>query len=317
MTLQVRPYAPADMEDWNRVVAASRNGNFLHDRRYMDYHAERFEDCSLVVEEGGKAVAVMPASRHGREVVSHGGLTYGGLLSSEDLRAELTLETMRQILGAFRDGGAERLVYKAMPSIFHRYPSQEDLYALFRYDAKLFRRDLSSVVELARPASFSKGRKWSVNKSRKTSAQVVESSDFTGFHQLLQDALRKFDAVPTHSREELDLLQSRFPSQIRLFECRADGDLLAATVVYDFGDTVHTQYMASSTRGRDEGALDRLIADLMQDVFKSKRYFSFGISTENGGTVLNEGLVAQKEGFGARAVVHDFYEVPLKHNTTF
>lgn len=312
MTLLVRPYRAADEASWNRVVAGSRNGNFLHDRRYMDYHADRFEDASLVIEESGKPVAVMPASRHGSEVVSHGGLTYGGLLSGDDLRAAGTLQAMRLLLAAYREQGVERLVYKAIPAVFHRYPCEEDLYALFRCDARLFRRDISAVVDLTRPLSFTKGRKWSVNKSRKTPARVVEATDFGPFHRLLQEALRKFDASPTHTLDELQLLHSRFPQQIRLFECRAEGELLAATLTYDFGDTVHTQYMASSPRGRDEGALDRLIADLMRDVFGQRRYFSFGISTESGGTVLNEGLMAQKEGFGARAVVHDFYEVLLQ-----
>jgi hypothetical protein len=40
-------------------------------------------------------------------------------------------------------------------------------------------------------------------------------------------------------------------------------------------------------------------------------YFDFGISNERGGRILNEGLADYKEGFGARAVAHDFYELML------
>jgi Acetyltransferase (GNAT) domain len=317
MSFCVRPYRVTDEVLWNSIVASSRNGNFLHDRRYMDYHADRFHDVSLIVEDAGKAVAVFPASRHENEVVSHGGLTYGGLLSSADLHASGVLEAMRLLLAFYREAGADRLIYKAIPSIFHRYPCEEDLYALSRYDARLCRRDLSSAVDLSRPLPFSKGRKWAVNKSRKTMASVAESSSFEAFHQLLEETLRKFDAVPTHSLEELQLLHSRFPQHIRLFECRRSNELLAAAVIYDFGDTVHTQYMASSPQGREDGALDRLIVELMQDVYGNRRYFSFGISTESSGKILNGGLVAQKEGFGARGVVHDFYEVSLQNNINF
>ena len=46
----------------------------------------------------------------------------------------------------------------------------------------------------------------------------------------------------------------------------------------------------------------------MRVLYADRRYFSFGISTEQAGQYLNEGLIAQKEGFGARTVVHDFYE---------
>ena len=40
---------------------------------------------------------------------------------------------------------------------------------------------------------------------------------------------------------------------------------------------------------------------LIEDVFSAKRWFDFGISTEDDGRILNQGLIEQKEGFGARA----------------
>ncbi len=314
MSFTVRPYAAADASLWNEIVTASRNGNFLHNRGYMDYHSDRFEDASVVVEESGKALAVLPGSKHGADVVSHGGLTYGGLLMGPELRAESTLDAMAALCRYYRDAGMERLVYKAIPSVFHRYPCDEDLYALFRFQARLYRRDISSVVDLTRPLPFSKGRKWAVNKSRKSHAAIREASDFEEFHSLLTQTLAKFGVVPTHSLDELQLLHSRFAEHIRVFECRLDNELLAGAMIYDFGEVVHTQYLASSIRGREEGALDRLVADLMREVYSDRRYFSFGISSESGGMVLNSGLVAQKEGFGARAAVHDFYEVALQDN---
>lgn len=38
-----------------------------------------------------------------------------------------------------------------------------------------------------------------------------------------------------------------------------------------------------------------LLAVLIRNIYSNRRYFRFGISTEKGGTVLNEGLLAQKE----------------------
>ena len=37
-----------------------------------------------------------------------------------------------------------------------------------------------------------------------------------------------------------------------------------------------------------------------------------GGGEEKDGYYLNDGLISQKEGFGARAVVHDFYEIDIK-----
>ena len=44
--IAVRPYTPDEAECWNELVAQSRNGTFLFDRRYMDYHSDRFADHS-------------------------------------------------------------------------------------------------------------------------------------------------------------------------------------------------------------------------------------------------------------------------------
>ena len=52
-----------------------------------------------------------------------------------------------------------------------------------------------------------------------------------------------------------------------------------------------------------------LLHNLITDVYADRTYFDFGVSTENGGGYLNEGLIFQKEGFGARSVVYDTYEM--------
>lgn len=307
----VRPYVPADVNTWDALVARSRNGNLLHRRGYMDYHADRFVDQSLIVERHGEAVAVFPANIRDNVVTSHGGLTYAGLITTHALRAESTLAVFEQIANHYRALGVERVLYKAVPHIFHAYPAEEDLYALHRLGAQLKRRDLSSVIALREAFHFTQGRQRAVNKARKAGIGLQTNTDPADFYALLADVLRKHGTVPTHSLAELRLLAARFPQHIVLHEARRDGALLAGVLVYDFGRAVHTQYMAVSEEGRRLSALSFLLAELVGGVYAERTYFSFGVSTEQEGRVLNGGLVTQKEYFGARAVVHDFYEWPL------
>ena len=106
------------------------------------------------------------------------------------------------------------------------------------------------------------------------------------------------------------MLAGRFPHNIRLFTANDDGDtVLAGVVVYETANVAHLQYIAASPAGKKAGALDMLIMHLIENVYKEKQYIDFGISTENGGKVLNEGLISQKEGFGGRAIVYDTYEM--------
>ena len=304
----VRRYEPSDAAAWDALVMRSRNGNLLHRRGYMDYHAHRFVDASLVIERDGDIVAVFPANRQQETVSSHGGLSYAGLITGHALRAEATLAVFGDIRDFYREAGVTAVHYKAVPHVFHAYPAEEDLYALHRCGAHLVRRDLSSVIPLRQAHALTQGRKASGNKARNAGVVRHEGSDPAAFHALLVDVLQRHDATPTHSLLELRLLQGRFPRQIVLHEARREGELLAGVLVYDFGQAVHTQYMAVSSEGRRVDALSFLLVELIGSVYADRTHFTFGISTEHGGQVLNGGLVAQKEFFGARAVVHDFYD---------
>lgn len=308
---KVRAYRPDDAAAWDGVVARSRNGTLLHRRGYMDYHADRYVDHSLVVERGQEIVAAFPASAADGVVTSHGGLTYGGLVVTHDLRADSTLSVFEMVGEHYRRQGLARLLYKPVPHVFHAYPSEEDLYALQRMGARLVRRDISSVVPLRDAIGFSDARRRAIRRARAAGVEVGRGDDLPAFHALLSQVLRRHEAVPTHSVSELCLLRSRFPAHIVLHEARRGEELLAGVLVYDFGHTVHAQYIAASEEGKRIDALSLLLGELLVNEYAARRHFSFGISTEQGGTVLNSGLVAQKESFGARGVVHDVYEWTL------
>ena len=78
---------------------------------------------------------------------------------------------------------------------------------------------------------------------------------------------------------------------------------------------VRAQYIATTPEGRNIGALDIIIAYLINSRYADKEYFDFGVSTEtylvNGKLALNQNLIFQKEGFGSRSVMYDTYEITI------
>lgn len=301
-------YSDEHKATWDQVVRESKNGNFLHLRDYLGYHAHRFDEKSVIVLKQSKPVAVFPCNRVNDEIVSHGGLTYGGLIYGRKLHATDVLELFHQLAIHYRKMLVTKIVYKAVPHLFHTYPAEEDLYALTRMGASLYRRDLSAAIRLDDRIKFSDSRKCIIRKSAKHGVEIREGEFFDDYHKLLTQVVAKFGSDPVHSLPELQQLKARFPGNIRLFGAFNGNQLLAGTVIYDFGHVVHTQYLATSGEGKEIGALDFVLAHLIEKIFADRQYFSFGISTEQSGKHLNEGLIFQKEGFGARGVVHDFYE---------
>ncbi len=311
IVIEISPYSSELKETWNALVLSSKNGCFLHLREYMDYHSHRFVDQSVVVFKQGKPVAAFPCNQDGEQVISHGGLTFGGLLYGNTLHAVEVLEIFKELVNHFQKRGIKSIIYKTIPHVFHKYPAEEDLYALFRLGAQLYRRDLSSVIQMESRIKFSDSRKCTMRKSAKIGIEIREGDFFVEFHHLLSHALLKFGLVPVHTVQELELLKSRFQENIRLFGAFDGEKLLAGSIVYDFGHAAHVQYMASSDYGREIGTLDYLLGHLIENTFQTRRYFSFGISTVQEGRQLNEGLIFQKEGFGARGVACDFYKIDI------
>jgi hypothetical protein len=211
-----------------------------------------------------------------------------------------------------RNNGFQSVVYKVIPYVFNRYPAEEDLYALFRFNAQLIRRDISSVLPLQEfTQRFSETKRQSVVKCEKMGLQVVESEDFSAYWNLLTDVLSKFDVKPVHSLQEINHLKNALPGKIKLYEARLDDSLLAGTVIYDYSQVVHTQYLANSTEGRNRGALDYVNHVLINRIYSGRKYFSWGISTEQEGKVLNTGLIQQKEMMGGRGIALDVYKIDL------
>ncbi len=307
--MEIVKYTNAEAGAWNDFISKSKNGIFLFNRNYLEYHKDRFLDHSLMVFKNQKVIAVFPANENGSEIHSHGGLTFGSLIMGYDLKATETLEIFELIKKYYSELGFKKLIYKAIPSVFHKYPAEEDLYALFRMDAKLIRRDISSVIAIQDKIRFSETKKQSISKCEKVGIIFSENENFEEYWALLDEVLAKFETKPVHSLEEITRLKSFFPENIRLFEARENNNLLAGIIIYDFGKVVHTQYMANSQEGRKIGALDFLNYNLIQNIFSDREYYSFGISTTNQGRELNEGLMQQKEMMGGRGIAIDFYEI--------
>lgn len=310
--ITIKKYVPEDKALWNDFVANSKNGTFMLKRDYMDYHSDRFTDFSLLFYEEDELVALLPASLHGTEVRSHGGLTYGGIISGNSMKQHRMLDCFSALREYLKSQKINKLIYKCIPHIYHRQPAEEDLYALFIQDAKLFRRDVSTTINLENPLKMPKGRKAQISRARREGVIINESEDFESFIALENEILsERHNATAVHTAAELKLLKSRFPDQIHLLTAKQDDNLLAATLLFEYDNLIHTQYMASNDVGREIGALDLLIATVIERFGSTKKYLDFGISTEEGGRFLNTGLIAQKEGFGGRATVYDFFELDL------
>ena len=314
---QVKKYSSEFNTLWNEFVAKSKNATFLFHRDFMEYHQDRFEDFSLLIfDENQQLMAILPANKVDNTLFSHQGLTYGGILLDEKIKLSDCISITKSVFEYLSAFGFKKLIFKEVPTIYHQLPSDELQYLMFVLQGNLVRRDVLSVLDLKSQFVFSRDRKNGIKRGLKNNLIVKEEADFKSFWNeiLIPNLALKHQAKPVHTLEEIQYLYSKFPNNIRQFNVYQNDKIVAGTTVFESKLVAHSQYISGNSDKNELGSLDFLHDYLISNVFKDKKYFDFGISNENQGKNINEGLMYWKESFGARSITQDFYEVPIENH---
>lgn len=304
-------------------VKCSRNGTFLFLRDYMDYHSDRFMNHSLMYySDKGELLAVMAAnetisSDGKKELHSHQGLTYGGLILSEHTKTIQVLEMFDVTIEYLKKLGFSEWHYKQIPTCYHRIPSEEDEYALWRLNAVLESCLISTAIPLngcTVSLDVERRRKRGQTKALKKGYKIFKTDDMNVFWRIMESNLyTRYSVRPVHTVEEMMKLRQSFPDKIFCFVIKQGDDIEGGCIIYIANDTcVHIQYGHSTPKGRKDGVLDLLYLSLI-DLYSQKgyRYLDFGNSNEEEGLYLNKNLIAQKEGFGGRGIVYKQFMIKL------
>jgi hypothetical protein len=312
--IKIEKYSVDKKMEWDSFCNSSKMPLFMFNRNYMEYHKDRFMDFSLMFYEISndkqELVAIFPASIQESVITSHGGLTYGGFITGNSMKQHTMLDLFNELLIFAKKNNITRIIYKTIPHIYHKQGAEEDVYALYRNNAKILKIEPSTVINLKAPLKMPKGRKAQVGRAKREGVEIKDCDDFTSFIHIENDVLKEHhNTKAVHTADELNLLKSFFPENIKLFAAYYHGKMIAGTVVFIYENVVHTQYMAADDEAREIGALDLAIDTIIEKYKGIKGYIDFGISSEEMGRVLNTGLIAQKEGFGGRTNVYTTWEI--------
>ena len=310
-------------EKWEKFLKTTFNGTFLQSRLFLEYHGDRFVDHSLLFFRGTELVALCPAceinDNDKKIFASHIGSTFGGILIGEPFysisNTGIIIDALEEYLKA---NGFDKCLLKLTGEMFCKDNNDLLYYNLFArhfeyYDELSFGIPLTGVDKNNVPSVFkSKTRNLykSSLKNNLTFKAFNEREDIEKFHSLLAASLARHDAKPVHSVDELmDIAFSRFPEAVRFYGVYTeDNTLVSASMIFIFGETFHTQYLCSSYEHLYLKPMDYLVGQLIELAVKENyKYFSFGISTEDHGAVLNENLAKFKEGFGSKCYINKTY----------
>lgn len=313
----IKFYKEEEFDKWDKFVDESLNGTFLHKRKFISYHHNRFIDKSIMIfNDSEKIIAIFPAAvdpSNSTIIISHPGITYGGIITNK-IYGEEVVDVMNGICKFYKKQGFKEIIYKAVPYIYHKKYSQDDLYALFRLNSERVRVDLSATVKIKDKIKLRKATKWMLNKGKKSNLTVLEGKEYVDefWNILTQNLLEKYEQKPVHSIEEIKLLIDKFNEEINCFVCKKDNEVLAGMILFNMENLYHAQYISNSDTAKECGALEYLINFVMEKgISEGKEYFDFGTNNEQQGRYLNQSLYQFKKGFDSGGVVYETYKLNL------
>ncbi|MFC6876156.1 GNAT family N-acetyltransferase [Flavobacterium myungsuense] len=306
--IEIIKYESSRSSEWDYFISNSRIDSFIFFRSFMEYHSHKFVDFSLMIYRKGKLDAVIPGNIENNIFYSHQGLTYGGLITSLHSKTIDVINYFNSINIFLKKNGLKQVIYKSIPYIYHKLPSQEDVYALFRLNSQKIGCNISSTIYQNNKLPFTELRKRGFKKAKVNNVEIIKTTNFSDFWTVLEDNLiANHEVKPVHTINEITFLHEKFPHNIVGYTCMLDSKVIAGCVLFIMKNVVHVQYISANEKGKEIGALDLLFENLINEKYNHKDFFDFGQSTEQMGAVLNENLIFQKEGFGARGVCYDTY----------
>ncbi len=310
---RVRKYQPEDRDTWNAFVEKAKNATFLFHRDFMEYHKDRFQDFSLIVEEDKKWVAVLPANIVEDTLFSHQGLTYGGLVYDEKLNVDEVDVVFSDLILFLKKNNVKTLFYKPIISIYSKKSSLEMDYILFQKKAILYRKDLNLAIDFGTEFKISKSKMKHFRRISDLDIEIRKETSFESFWDkvLVPRLQEKHNTDPVHTKKEIQLLAKKFPENIIQYNAYFENKIVAGITLFHFGNVVKSQYGATTSQGEKLRALDFLFINLITKFKDKVSFFDMGTVTETNEKGYNPGLLKQKEELGCSVYNQDFYSLSL------
>lgn len=324
---RIEPYEKKYEQLWDDfVLNKSINGTFLQSRNFLNYHPEgRFQDCSLLIfNQKNNLAAVIPACRDPNDVTcffSHKGSTYGGIvLDKKHYNGDMLLEMIEDIESYLCVAQFRSLYLKLTPDILCAESPALLEYLLYYKNYRQY-SELNTYIDLANyddhiVSNFSQGKRTNITNCLKAGLickPLAVSEEIQKLYNILSENLKKYNVKPVHDFNELiELKETYIPDNISFFGGYIKDELLAGSIVFYFHKTktLHTQYLCAKEEFAKLSPMSFMYYSMILEAKKMNyKKVSWGVSTENLGRVLNQGLLKNKEAYGSTYSVNKtFYK---------
>ena len=324
--LSVQRLQPAEAPHWEAFLQGSCTGTLFHDLRFLAYHPEgRHDFHHLVFRQAEEIVALLPgglrAEPEGVVFASPVGAAIGGFVLGPDCRLELALRLVEALQAHAAQAGWARIEITVPPPIYNGRLAALPSFALSRSGFALADRQACFVLRLQPKraggyADFFRTRAArNLRAARRDGATVLRGDGerlLPRFLPLREETFARHGSPPTHSREELALLASRFADRMTFHVTEQHGVTTGGTCLLGLNRLVTSALYTctADAHAREHGVLVA-IADAIEDLAaRGVEWYDLGPSA--GHQHINAGVVLFKEGLGAEYHLRESWSWPAR-----
>ncbi len=309
----VKRYCSDDFALWNDFISQATNATFLFDRNFMEYHADRFQDFSLLVFEEDILQAVVPANCKDNQIFSHQGLTYGDFVFRNEFPIGQIEAVLSETFSFLQSQGFVKCEIKAMLPFYAPDFHAEIQQVLSDKQAKITAQKMNLAIDFRTEYIISKSKLKHYRRLQSEGLVVKKEGDCTIFWQEVLEPLllEKYQTKPLHSLAEINSLQSKFPNHIEQYNLYRDGKILAGITLFKTATVIKSQYGATTENGKKFRALDYLFLYLIDSFKADYDYFDMGTVDDNSELGYNEGLLNQKKELGCSVYSQNIFQIAL------
>lgn len=281
-------------------------------------------------------------------LVTHPGASYGGLVIDSAASVEETGAMLDAVLAfAKHENYAGVSLLRLPPASLQSAFSEDQLYWAFHRGFSMTRCEMDGAIDVShlaekdilesltpRLASLARGQSEKlegsnveddivlrsltgkcrnmVRQAERAGITVKLSDDFATFWPILEGVLTgRHGTKPTHTLEEIQKLHALLPDGFRLLAAYEGTAMVGGIVLVTIHDrALYTLYMAQEYSSQQKHPMHLLLAEAIRLAITEKRHvLHLGVSTEDGGKKINEGLFFFKESFGCKPVRRESWEI--------
>ncbi|MDC1067832.1 hypothetical protein OAQ99_01595 [Candidatus Kapabacteria bacterium] len=330
--LIIKKYENTDLINWDKFIQESINGGIFHEQKFISYHQNKFNDSSFLFFKNDELIALFPAAiitKNDKLVLkSHPGTSYGGFVLNKELPLKLIFSLIKLIEEYCLKNSISTIEFRHSPNIFRKESLDQLDFALSynnyqRIDEELSTcfslskyKDLSinEMIQLFDNSSRSKAKK-NINKAIKLglSFRKLNKNEISLFYEILETNLVKHNAKPVHSLKEIESLVDLYPDRVSLFGVFLDEKLIAGYLIFNVNQIGnHIFYGSLDYNYQDYRSTSYGLFMLMHTFAQEgHKYLNMGISTEDGGKIINWQLYDFKESFNGTGTIRYYWQKHL------